>query len=58
MPFNKDCYRKSMIQIFTYVKICKYNLLDKNKVLNILVYKLHIKNLIYMLDSQIKVIIK
>lgn len=44
-----------MIQIFTYVKICKYNLLDKNKVL---VYKLHIKNLIYMLDSQVKVIIK
>lgn len=47
-----------MIQIFTYVKICKYNLLDENKVLNILVYKLHIKNLIYMLDSQVKVIIK
>lgn len=47
-----------MIQIFTYVKICKYNLLDKNKVLNILVYKLYIKNLIYMLDSQVKVIIK
>lgn len=49
-----------MIQIFTYVKICKYmyNLLDKNKVLNILVYKLHNKNLIYMLDSQVKVIIK
>lgn len=49
-----------MIQIFTYVKICKYmyNLLDKNKVLNILVYKLHIKNFIYMLDSHCKVIIK
>lgn len=47
-----------MIQIFTYVKICKYNLLDENKVLNILVYTLHIKNLIYMLDSQVKVIIK